>query len=280
MWKQKVGISVGNGYSIPSKDVIELVGRIGFEAVSLALSNGANIGELVDTARNCGLTVQSLHAPISGSAAMWNQDETIGIPARDELLSVLDACAQFQIPIMVAHVWIGFNYTFDTEGLHFANYDAVVAHAKKLGVKIAFENTEGEEYLFALMDRYKDDDTVGFCWDSGHEMCYNRSRALLKDFGDRLLVTHLNDNLGIRDYEGKMTSRDDLHLLPYDGIGDWDEYITLLKSSKPVDVLNFEVGISSKRDRHENDRYQQMPLENYFTEAYNRACRIAYRYSK
>ena len=280
MWKQKVGISVGNEYVIPSKDVIALVGKIGFEAVSLARSKGADIGELAATARACGLTVQSLHAPITNAAAMWSHDDTVGLPARQELLTVLDECKQYQIPIMVAHVWIGFNYTFDATQLNFANYDAVVAYAKECGVKIAFENTEGEEYLFALMERYKGNDTVGFCWDSGHEMCYNRSRALLSEFGDRLLVTHLNDNLGIRDFGGKMTSRDDLHLLPYDGVADWDHNIALLKQSQPVDVLNFEVGINSKRERHENDFYAQMPLENYFTEAYNRACKIAYRYAK
>ena len=134
--------------------------------------------------------------------------------------------------------------------------------------------------MYALMDRYKGNDTVGFCWDSGHEMCYNRSKPLLKDFGDRLLMTHLNDNLGIRDFGGKMTSRDDLHLLPYDGIGDWEEYIALLKQSRPLDALNLEVGLSSKRERHENDFYAQMPLENYFTEAYKRICKIAYRYAK
>ena len=280
MWKQKVSVSVGNGYTIPSKDVIEMVGKIGFEVVSLSLSNGADINKLAQTAKNCGLTVQSLHAPITNAAAMWSPDSAVSAPGLAELMHVLDLCAENQIPIMVAHVWIGFNYTFDAQNLYFANYDAVVARATELGVKVAFENTEGEEYLYALMDRYKGNDTVGFCWDSGHEMCYNRSKPLLKDFGDRLLMTHLNDNLGIRDFGGKMTSRDDLHLLPYDGIGDWEEYIALLKQSCPLDALNLEVGLSSKRERHENDFYAQMPLENYFTEAYKRICKIAYRYAK
>ena len=280
MWKQKVSVSVGNGYTIPSKDVIEMVAKIGFEVVSLSLSNGADINKLAQTAKNCDLTVQSLHAPITNAAAMWSPDSAVSAPGLAELMHVLDLCAENQIPIMVAHVWIGFNYTFDAQNLHFANYDAVVARATELGVKVAFENTEGEEYLYALMDRYKGNDTVGFCWDSGHEMCYNRSKPLLKDFGDRLLMTHLNDNLGIRDFGGKMTSRDDLHLLPYDGIGDWEEYIALLKQSRPLDALNLEVGLSSKRERHENDFYAQMPLENYFTEAYKRICKIAYRYAK
>lgn len=280
MWKQKVGISVGNGYAIPSEDVIKLVAQIGFEVISLARSNGADIGALVNTAKSCGLSVQSLHAPILNAAAMWDPDDAVGLPARQELLSVVDDCKQFGIPIMVAHVWIGFRYDFDATQLHFDNYDAVVAYAKECGIKVAFENTEGQEYLFALMERYKDEDTVGFCWDSGHEMCYNRSHEMLKDFGHKLLVTHLNDNLGIRSFEGNMTSRDDLHLLPYDGIADWDRNIALLREAKHLDALNFEVGINSKRDRHENDFYAQMPLENYFTEAYKRACKIAYRYSK
>lgn len=280
MWKQKVGVSVGNRYTLPSTDVIEIVSAIGFEAVSLAWSADANVGELVSTARNCSLDIQSLHAPFQKAAALWDHDRSIGVPARQEPMTVLEACEQHQIPIMVTHTWIGFHYTFDAGNLNFENYDAVVAKAKEYGVKVAFENTEGEEYLFALMDRYKGEDHVGFCWDSGHEMCYNRSRELLSDFGDRLLVTHLNDNLGIRAFDGTTTSRDDLHLLPYDGVADWDRNIELLRSSRHLDVLNLEVGINSKKYRHESDFYTQMPLENYFTEAYKRACKIAYRYSR
>ena len=93
MWKQKVGISVGNRYAIPSRDVIEIIASIGFEAVSLAWGPDVNIGELADTARNLGLEIQSLHAPIQKSAAMWDHDPAIGIPAREELLTVLDVCA-------------------------------------------------------------------------------------------------------------------------------------------------------------------------------------------
>ena len=44
--------------------------------------------------------------------------------------------------------------------------------------------------------------------------------------------------------------------------------------------LNFELNISSKPGRHENDVYADMTLEVYFAEAYKRACRIAHEYSK
>lgn len=44
---------------------------------------------------------------------------------------------------------------------------------------------------------------------------------MLDKYGDRLIATHLNDNLGVSDFDGKVTWTDDLHLLPFDGIIDW-----------------------------------------------------------
>ena len=54
--------------------------------------------------------------------------------------------------------------------------------------------------------------------------------------------------------------------------------IQRLRKSKKLEILNFELNITSKPNRHENDVYAQMPLEQYFAEAYKRACRIAFRY--
>jgi len=192
----------------------------------------------------------------------------------------LEDCRSLQIPIMVVHVWIGFDYVFSPDLLHFENFDLLVSRAAACGVQLAFENTEGEEYLFALMEHLAGNPAVGFCWDSGHELCYNRSRDLLAQFGDRLIMTHLNDNLGISRYDGRIFWTDDLHLLPYDGISDWDDHIRRLQQARPMEILNFELNIASKPNRHENDKYGQMPLEAYFAEAYARACRIAWRYAR
>jgi sugar phosphate isomerase/epimerase len=147
-------------------------------------------------------------------------------------------------------------------------------------VKIAFENTEGIEYLFSLMTHFQSNNTVGFCWDSGHEMCYNYSADLLGKFGDRLMMTHLNDNLGISRFDGEIYWTDDLHLLPFDGIADWDHNVQRLKMAQHLPILNFELSTCSKPNRHENDVYAQMTQLQYYTEAYKRACKIAYRYSK
>ena len=103
---------------------------------------------------------------------------------------------------------------------------------------------------------------------------------LLKDLGDQLIMTHLNDNLGISNFEGNITSKDDIHLLPFDGVSDWTRNVRLLQSAPKQEILNFEVKPTSRSNQHENDNYAQMPLRMYLLEAYKRARKIAYMYAE
>jgi sugar phosphate isomerase/epimerase len=280
MYQQKIGICFGPFYSIPFGEELQIVKSVGFDAISLCWRAESELCEIVDIAHGLGLEIQSLHAPFGNAANLWSADERVGAPAVREILAVIDACAKLRIPIAVVHVWIGFDYEFKADGLYYGGFDGIVRYAEEKGVRIAFENTEGIEYLRALMARFENNDTVGFCWDSGHEMCYNYSEDLLGAFGERLLMTHLNDNLGISRFDGKIFWTDDLHLLPFDGIGDWDDKVARLKKACRQPILNFELSIVSKPDRHENDVYAKMTPVEYYTEAYKRACRIAYAYSR
>ena len=124
------------------------------------------------------------------------------------------------------------------------------------------------------MERYGDRDSVGFCWDTGHEMCYNHSKDLLADFGHKLVCTHINDNLGIKDPDGKIFWHDDLHLLPFDGIGDWQGVADRLDKWNYTGEMTFELTTASKPNRHENDVYAQMDIKDYIRTAYERACRL------
>ena len=279
MYKQKIGISTGNEYGIPISEVLEIIKKVGFDAISPAWRSEEQLTEAARIAKDLGLELQSVHAPFGKAAALWSTDAAVYAPVAEELCRVIDASVKLGIPTVVVHVWIGFDYTFNEGALNYANFDRVVDYASERGIKIAFENTEGIEYLEALMAHFEGNETVGFCWDSGHEMCYNYSEDLLARYGDRLYMTHLNDNLGISRYDGKIFWTDDLHLLPYDGIADWSYNIERLRRARKLPILNFELNIASKPNRHENDVYGKMTLTEYFTEAYKRACRIAYRYS-
>ena len=260
--------------------MVKIVAAAGFDAISPEYEDGIDLTSVICTAKEEGLYIQSLHAPFHKSDAMWSSDETLSCAALNELLRALEVCHIHKIPIMVVHTWIGFQYSFGETAYGFRNFDYLVKKAQEYGIIIAYENTEGEEYLNALMEHFNGTENVGFCWDSGHEMCYNHSKDLLASYGDRLCMTHLNDNLGISRFDGEIFWTDDLHLLPYDGIADWNYNITRLKGSKRLEFLNFELNIISKPERHENDKYGVMSLQEYFAEAYIRACRIAYCYGR
>lgn len=274
MWKKKLCLSLSSVCGMPFEEQLVLFKNTGFDGFFVTWNPKLDVLALAAKAKELDMVFQSIHAPWDKAADFWHEDEIKGQRAVDELKTCIDACALCGVPILVVHAFIGFEEHNPTK-IGLERFAQAVAYAHQKGVKIAFENTEGEEYLAALMAYFSGDDTVGFCWDSGHEMCYNHSRDLLAMYGDRLLCTHLNDNLGIKDYEGKIIWLDDLHLLPFDGIADWKYNVQRLAACKFRDILTFELNIKSKPGRHENDLYSEMPYEKYVSEAYKRACRVA-----
>ena len=272
---EKFGFSLQENYCLPMPQVIDLVADAGFCAVSVSWQRDISLEETVRHARSCGLTVQSLHGPLRGMPAMWSEEP--GALLGDILQSATD-CAKLEIPLLVVHPWNGVDYTFREEALCFDHFDALVRHAENLGICVAFENLEGPEYLAALMDRYQGCSTVGFCWDSGHALCYAPGWDFLSRFGDRLVMTHLNDNLGVTDPAGRLQGTDDLHLLPYDGITNWEDTVSQLSYAQKQEILNFELKIRPKGDRCKLDLYSQMPLAQYFQEAFQRASRATKEY--
>ncbi len=266
-------LALSEQFKIPETEQIRLFKQIGFDGFFAGWRPGCDFAPLRAVADELGMIFQSVHAPFTKMRDMWYpSDETETAVA--ELIACLNDCAANGVPLMVTHAFIGFEDHEPTEfGLQ--NYARVVAEAERLGVKIAFENTEGEEYLAALMEAFKDSPAVGFCWDTGHQMCYNHSTDMMALYGKRLLGTHINDNLGCRDYDGKIFWHDDLHLLPFDGIADWQENARKIKESGFDGPLTFELNTLSKPDRHENDAYGRMEITEYLTNAYIRACRVA-----
>ena len=192
-----------------------------------------------------------------------------------ELTDCLRDCADNGVELMVSHAFIGFCTGMRPTEIGLERFGRVIREAERRGVKIAFENTEGEEFLAALLNAFGESPNVGFCWDTGHEMCYNGRKDMTALYGRCLLATHLNDNLGTRRYDGVITWHDDLHLLPFDGIGDWAGISARLKRRDFTDVLTFELKRDSKPERHENDAYARMSMKEYVTNAYMRACRVA-----
>ena len=271
MYKQKLCLGLFGQDKLSHTEQVKLFSDTGFEGFFAGY--GSDISFLRRAADDTGMIFQSIHADFTKMDAMWEKDDR-SQTALDELIDCARICADTIVPIMVVHAFIGFEKHTPTQ-MGIDMFGQLVSEATRLGVKVAFENTEGEEYLYALLDAFAGEKHVGFCWDSGHEMCYNRSQDLLAKYGDRLIATHINDNLGIKDNAGVITWIDDLHLLPFDGNTDWDKQLGRLKTAKPQSILNFELKTLS----HGIATYPQWTLEQFITEAGSRARKIAEKYA-
>lgn len=275
MYRRLLCMNANEAFVVPVEDQILMLKSVGFEGFFTMWDEAYPINEWATLAREQGMIYQSLHAPFDGVSLIWHGTDEEAREAIERIISTIKCAAENDIKIVVCHCYIGFDGIVDITEKGIERFGKIVAEAEKCGVNIAFENTEGLEYLQKLFDVFGSRNNVGFCLDTGHEMCYNFSEDLLERFGDKLIATHLNDNLGIKDFGGKTFWHDDLHLLPFDGIRDWDETARRFKAHNYDGILTFELCKSSKPNRHENDKYERMSLQDYFTECYIRACRFA-----
>lgn len=275
-----IGFSLQSRYDMPISQVIARLAQHGFYAVSPVWSPDLDLATIASAVKANNMIIQSLHATYTDIFLLWQSESARGIAASENIIRSLDDCAEFGIPILVMHGWSGFDYSFSENSLDFALFDKLVEHAKALGVSIAFENLEGEEFLCALLERYSNCANVGYCWDSGHERCYLPKTDFIEKFAGRLIMTHLHDNYGLRDENGTPTGYDDLHLLPYDGVIDWDAQLKRLSSAAPQTILNFELKkvlpVASPSDL----LYADLPLEDFIAKAGKIARNIADKYEE
>lgn len=276
----KIGFSLQAMQPGEYAQTISLLHEVGVSAISPVWSQDLPLENLADCTAKHNMVIQSLHAPHKGIPTLWEPKNPASAHTVKSIADCIDACAEFKIPITVLHGWQGLDYRFPEAPLDFANFDYLVDYAGQKQVSIAFENLEGEEYLEALMARYDGQAHIGFCWDSGHDHCYPHKTDFLKAYGHKLIMTHLNDNLGLRDPLGVPTGNDDLHFLPYDGNIQWESAMGRLKGLPKQEILNFELKKRAASVAPEDLIYESLTREEYFAKAGQRALQIAGLYEK
>ena len=273
MYGTKLCLGLLGGTSLSGEEQIRALHNAGFEGFFSGWSK--SIFSYRKLADELGMIYQSIHAPFNRAAKIWRGGEDAD-SVTNELIRCVEDCAAVQVPILVVHPYCGVDEVPNVTESGIENFRKVVKKAAELGVKIAFENLEHAEYLDALMEEFKGNDAVGFCWDTGHEMCYSFGKDHLEKYGDRLIATHFNDNLGKSREGTPVTWHDDLHLLPFDGIIDWKGVADRLNKCGYNGILTFELNKSSRPNRFDNEKYTKMNIYEYIAECYARACRLAY----
>ena len=215
--KHKICIDVDAGFGLKMKDEIPVLAEIGFDGCFTTWQVGSDIPKTARLIADCGLIYQSIHSPFRGIDVVWDEGKA-GDDFIKMLVDCVRDCASGDVPIAVVHPIIGMDKHTPTQ-LGIERFGRLLDEAQKCGVTVAFENVEGEEYLAAVMERFSESKAVGFCFDSGHQLCYNKNTDMLSLYGDKLIHTHLNDNLGMSG--DKITWHDDLHLPVGEGKNDW-----------------------------------------------------------
>jgi len=275
-----IGFSLQKQYNLPMSKIISLLSEQGFSAESPLWTPELNVAELDACVKRHNMVIQSIHAPHKDIALLWVPENERSYLVLLNVMKSIDDCARFAVPVLVVHGWQGLFYSFSEEKLNFALFDQLVQYAETRGIFVAFENLEGEEYLEALMTRYRQQSNVGYCWDSGRDNCYPHKKDFLHTFGSRLIMTHLNDNFGLRHPNGIPSGDDDLHLLPYDGTIDWDKALLKLGKAPRQKILNFELKTVSHSTRETDLIYANLSLEAFIAKAGERARLIAEKYAK
>lgn len=254
---REIGICIGN-CGDQQEEVTALIKKAGFNACFTDFSHDEAIAHRnCEIAQKAGLRVDSLHAPFDGINNMWLPGEA-GDEILSRLMKTVDICAAHGVDKAVVHLSSGWNSP-QINDLGAARYDKLVDHAIGKGVKIAFENLRKLANVAFAMERYSNNDQVGMCWDSGHELCYTPNWEFLPLYGDRLCCVHLHDNLGLRD--------GDQHMLPFDGARDWLRAADLLKSTGYQGPIMLETG-------HDQRFYSALSYEQFLERAYNSAVKI------
>ncbi len=272
MMSDKICVNLGTSSDIKWIDQLAIIKNAGFDGVFMDWERDIDLHPIIEYTRELGLFIHSLHAPFYGMDDIFHDDEgCLADKMISDLMGSIDSCAEFGIDLVIFHAVIGMDNHSPNE-LGLKRLEKVIEYAAEKNIKIAFENTEGEEYLKAILDRYGDREHIGFCFDSGHAMCYNSGSDILGKFGKYIFSTHLNDNMG--QTEEEITFCDDNHMLPFDGIADWEKIAKQLKENNFKGPLTFELVKDNRPNRNTNDRYAQMSFDEYIKEAYERADRF------
>lgn len=211
-----LGIFSYIGYDLPLDRRLGLIKDAGFEASSIWWGDeeddyrrGLRL-KMPQMVRDHGLYCEFVHVAFKECDHFWSEDASDRERAVAQHVAWVHDCADSGIPIMVMHAMRG-SYRGEISRLGMESIISIVSAAEEAGIVIALENTRRMDCFGAVLSEI-DSPNLGFCYDSSHErLCTEDAGVLLRQFGDRLRVTHFSDCDGTFDR----------HWLPGEGIIDW-----------------------------------------------------------
>lgn len=242
------------------EEQIEIFAAVGFE--SFFLSCGVtNEFEKIPFWQKCaqksGIDFEAAHAPSDKVDSVWKGAEE-SKEYKEKTQKIIDYCSDGGISKLVLHTGADPLLCPTKIGLEF--WQNLQIYAKRRAVSLCYENANTPKLFEAVVNSA--DNFHGVCHDIGHQLCYTPQKNYADLFGDRLIYTHIHDNLG----DGR-----DLHFLPKDGINNWDNYFSILNKIGYTGTLNLELSCYHKEE------YRNMSFEDFAQYSYNRLLELTYK---
>ncbi len=244
-----------NGY-----DHIDYQGFVDIESDFFNLDKEAFSAELLRQKAiisSHGLTVSQAHAP-------WRTPRDNDPKERKRWLAAMKksiyGASVLECPRFIVHPLMPYMDTDQGKDEVWAMNEVFIAeladYAKEYGVTVCVENLPFPVYPLAtveavceLVDKL-DRDNLKVCLDTGHAAIFTGSdvASAVRYIGKRLEAMHVHDNMG----------KEDEHLIPGDGIIDWDGYTKALKEIGFDKVFSLET--SPKHKLHPEREWQEREI--------------------
>lgn len=258
---EKLAVCIQNANkNVTSQETINAIYNAGFKNVFVQYyhKNAAGLSELeqIDYCRKLGLNIIFCHLGYREPRAIneiWIEGEN-GEKLIEGYIEDFKVMKEKQIDLVIMHLTSGKNAPqYNEIGLE--RIRKLAKCAKKLEIKIAFENTRDKGYLEYVINNIKDDN-IGICYDAGHCHAHFNDEFNYEFFKDRIFAVHLHDN----------DKTEDQHLLPFDGTIEWENVLAKLKESNYKGPITLELCY-----RYD---YLNLSIDNFYKEGYKRGKKL------
>lgn len=243
--------------NVTPQDTIKAIKNAGFDKAFVQFSNKEEydftLQQQIDLCKKLNLNIEFAHLSYANINDLWAEGKS-GDNLIEKYKKELVFLKQNKIPMAVMHLTRKSVAPQPSE-TGIKRLQIIADYAKRLNIKIAFENTKIPGYLEYVFEHIKNKN-IGVCFDSGHFHCHFDDMFNWEFFKDKIFAVHLHDN----------DKSDDLHLLPFDGTLDWIKLCQNLKNA------NFS-GPITLESCYRFD-YLNMSLQNFYNLSLERAKKI------
>ena len=234
--------------AIPLKERLEIIKEHGFDGVMLGFSEEYKHIQF-ELADKFGLAVENVHSPFDRMNSLWEK-RSDSTAIYNRTADCIRICAENNVSKIVVH---------PTDGLvppqvtvfGMKNFDGLISTAANYGIKLLFENIQLPDFLDVLFGKFGVSESVGFCYDVGHENCFTKGDDRLMKHGSLLEALHIHDNDG----------NSDSHMLPFDGNIDYEPFAKKLKA------LGYEGSLSLEVFKDRSEKYAQISPAEFVEKA-------------